>query len=65
MYVELWPARLLCPWNFPGKKPGVAIHSLLQDIFPTKGLNLDLLHCRQILYHLNHQGSPHKYALVC
>ena len=27
-------------------------------IFPTQGLNLDLLHCRQILYHLSHQGSP-------
>ena len=22
--------------------------------FPTQGLNLDLLHCRQILYHMNH-----------
>ena len=27
-------------------------------IFPTQGLNLGLLHCRQILYHLSHQGSP-------
>ena len=23
------------------------------------GSNLGLLHCRQILYHLSHQGSPH------
>ena len=29
---------------------------LLQEIFPTQGLNLSLLHCRQILYHLSHQG---------
>ena len=36
----------------------VASHSLLQGIFPTQGLNLNLLHCRQILYHLSHQGSP-------
>ena len=36
----------------------VAIHSLLQEIFLTQGLNLGLLHCRQILYCLNHQGSP-------
>ena len=28
-----------------------------QVIFPTQGLNLGLPHCRQILYHLNHQGS--------
>ena len=26
-------------------------------IFPTQGLNSVLLHCRQILYHLSHQGS--------
>ena len=32
-------------------------HSLLLGIFSTKGLNLDLLHCRQILHHLSHQGS--------
>ena len=24
----------------------------------TQGSNLGLLHCRQILYHLSHQGSP-------
>ena len=33
-------------------------HSLLQGIFPTQGPNLGLPHCRQILYHLNHQGRP-------
>ena len=27
-------------------------------IFLTHGLNLSLLRCRQILYHLSHQGSP-------
>ena len=32
-------------------------HSLLQEIFLTQGLNLGLLHCRQMLYHLSHQGS--------
>ena len=30
--------------------------SLLQGIFPTQGLNPRFLHCRQILYHLSHQG---------
>ena len=33
-------------------------HSLLQGIFLTQGLNLDLPHCRQILYHLSQQRSP-------
>ena len=28
-----------------------------RGIFPTQGLNLGLLHCRQMLYHLSHQGS--------
>ena len=37
---------------------GVGSHSLLQGIFLTQGLNLGLLHYRQILYHLSHQGSP-------
>jgi len=36
----------------------VGCHSLLQGIFPTQGINLGLLHCRQILYHLSHWGFP-------
>ena len=34
------------------------LHVLLQGIFLTQGLNLGLLLCRQILYHLSYQGSP-------
>ena len=33
-------------------------HTFLQGIIPTQGLNPGLPHCRQILYHLSHQGSP-------
>ena len=33
-------------------------HSLLQGIFPSQRSNPGLLHCRQILYQLRHQGSP-------
>ena len=33
-------------------------HSLPQGIFLTQGLNPCLLHCRQILYGLSHQGIP-------
>ena len=54
----LWPTRLLHPWDFPGKNTGVGCHFLLQEIFPTQGLNPALLHCRQTLYHLSHQGNP-------
>ena len=35
----LWPARLLCPWNFSGKNTGVDCYFLLQGIFWTQGLN--------------------------
>ena len=47
-----------CPWNSPGKNTGLDCHFLLQEIFLTQRLNLGLLHCRHILYHLIHQGSP-------
>ena len=55
----LWTVarRLLCPWNSPGKDPGVGCHFLFQGIFQTKRLNLDLLHCKCILYHLSQQGT--------
>jgi len=59
-----------CPWNYPDKNSGVGNHSLLQGIFQTQGLNLGLLHYRQILYHLSHQGSPmtplwHSIPSIC
>ena len=41
----LQPARLLCPWDFPGKNTGVGFHALLQGIFPIQGSSLHLLHC--------------------
>ena len=42
---RLQPARLLCPWNTPGKNTGMAAIPFSRD----------LPHCRQILYHLSHQ----------
>ena len=44
------PARLLCPWDSPGKNTGVSCHFLLQGIFPTQMSNPCLLHRRKILY---------------
>ena len=43
--------------GFPGKSAGVDCHFLLQGIFPTQESNSGLQHCRQMLYHLCHQGS--------
>ena len=45
--------RHLCPWNFLGKNTGMGCHALLQEIFPTQGLNpylFHLLHCRLNIY---------------
>ena len=40
----------------PGKNTEVGCHFLLQGIFLTQGSNPGLLHCRQTLYPLSHQG---------
>ena len=34
-----WPHGLYSPWNSPGQNTGVGSLSLLQEIFPTQGLN--------------------------
>ena len=43
-------------------------HAFLQGIFPgifqTQRSNLELLHCRQILYHLTHQGNQRNAYLL-
>ena len=46
------------PWDSPGQNTAVGSLSILHGVFPTQGLNLGLPHCRQILYHLSHKGSP-------
>ena len=50
------PSRIL--QNSPGKNTGMDCHALLQGIFPTQGTNPGFPHCRWILYHLSHEGSP-------
>ena len=42
----------------PGKNNGVGCRAFPQGIFPMQGSNSGLQHCRPILYHLSHQGSP-------
>ena len=46
-----------CPWNSPGQNIGVGCQAILQGIFLTQGSNPGLLHCKQIPYHLSHQGT--------
>ena len=45
-------------WNSPGQNTLVGCCSLLKAVFLTQGSNWGLLHCRQILYQLNHHGRP-------
>ena len=47
----------LSDWNSPVQNTGVGYHFLLQGIFSTQGSNPDVLHCREILHRLSHQGS--------
>ena len=44
--------------DFPGKNTAVGYHALIQGIFTTQKSNPGFPSCRQILYHLIHQGSP-------
>ena len=48
----------------PGKNTRVGCHALLQWIFPTQGLKPSLLHCRQILHCLSHQGRSDTYISI-
>ena len=54
---SLRPHRLYGLCSSPGQILEWVSHFLLKGIFPTQGLNPDLLHYRQILYQLSHQGS--------
>ena len=58
LFVTPWTVTHQTPLSmeFSRQEYGVGCHSLLQGIFQTQGSNPGLLHCRQILYHLRHQG---------
>ena len=57
-----------------GSLPGSTVHGIFQarilewaaiSFSPTQGLNPGLLHCRQMLYHLSHQGSTYEFRSSC
>ena len=52
------PPGLSVHGDSPGKNTRVGCHTLFQGIFWSWEPNPGLLHCRWILYHLSHQGSP-------
>ena len=50
--------------SLPGKNIRMGCHFLLQGIVLTQGLKPGLLHCRQILHHLSHQGTWYLYTFT-
>ena len=58
LLVILWTmARLLCPWDPPGKNTGVGYLALLQGIFPTQQSNLKSNLKSNLLCLLHWQGG--------
>ena len=55
--LPLQPARLLCPWDSPGKNTGVERHFLLQGTFPTQRWITRFLHWQADSLPLSHLGS--------
>ena len=59
VYIHIWTVAHQAPLSMEfSRQEKENCHSLLQGIFPTQVWNPGLPHCRQILYHLSHQGSP-------
>ena len=63
LFATSWTVACQAPLSmeFPGKNTGVGCHFLLQEIFPTRGLNpclLDCLHWEADSLTLSHLGSP-------
>ena len=57
----LWPARLLCPWDSPGRNSEVGtMPSSRASSWPRDQTCISCIFCivRWILYPLSHQGSP-------
>ena len=50
LFATPWACQVPLYMGFSGKNIGEGCHSLLQWIFPSQGLILGLLHCRQMLY---------------
>ena len=53
----LWPARLFCQWDSPGKNTGEGCLFLPQGIFPGQGSKPSLLHWQVDSLPLCHLGS--------
>ena len=55
----------LCPWDSPGKNPGVGSHSLLQGNLPDPGIELGSPALQADFWPREPQGSPHSACDQC
>ena len=60
---ELYPARLLCVQDFPGKNTTVGHHCLLQGFFSNQESNLHVLHWQEDSLPLSHLGNLSRHGL--
>ena len=58
---ELEPAKLLCPWDSPGKNTGVGCCDPLQGIFLTQELNRYLCIAGRFFIHWSTWETQHMY----
>ena len=64
LFATPWsPARLLCQWNFPGKKYWSGLPFLLQRTFPTQESNLCLLRLLCLFNHCATWEAPVTHCL--
>ena len=63
LFAIQWTVALQAPLSmeFSRQEYWSGCHLLLQGIFLTQGSKVGLLHCRQIVYGLSHQGSPSEH----
>ena len=65
LFVTSWTAAHQTPLSmgFSRQEYWNGCHAFLQGNLTTQGLNPDLAHCMQVLYHMTHQGNP-KFQLM-
>ena len=59
-HTTIAPGILFCPWDFPGKNPGIGCHFLLQGDLPQPGVNHVSCIDRQI-FTTKPPGKPHEH----
>ena len=64
-HVPCEPARILCPWDSPGKNTWGGLPCPPPGDFPDAGIETESVSCigRRVLYHQYHLRSPLSMAL--